>query len=429
MNELRSIVAYESLCFFFRLNTYIFGILKIKRFFMVRVVESISDQNVGGAGILLLNKIKNMDSKKFDIIVLLPKGSLLSKRFKSQGTRVIEIDGCKNKSFDLKSLLAYVFVIRRLLPDIVNSHGCMNSRIAGRAVADAVNIYTRHCDFPVEAIYRNPLVKCVVRIFNSAFSDGIIAVSFSARKNLISLGVRMDQIKVIINGAEALKRTEDTVVKDLKRALNIPADAIVVGIFSRLEPYKDHVTFLRAAKLLMNNANCYFIVVGGGSCENALKSFAKRLGILEKVRFCGFVEEVTPYMNITDINVNCSVGTETSSLALSEGMSLGIPAIVSDYPGNLYMVRDGINGIVYKQGEYRALARAVERLMSDRELYLRLSRNSRLRFDSELNAAKMARDTEDYYLSLLKKKKPSGGRPSESLINLNQINRLRVCRD
>lgn len=134
-------------------------------------------------------------------------------------------------------------------------------------------------------------------------------------------------------------------------------------------------------------------------------------------------------MNITDINVNCSVGTETSSLALSEGMSLGIPAIVSDYPGNLYMVRDGINGIVYKQGDYRALARAVERLMSDRELYLRLSRNSRLRFDSELNAAKMARDTEDYYLSLLKKKKPSGGRPSESLINLNQINRLRVCRD
>ncbi len=38
-------------------------------------------------------------------------------------------------------------------------------------------------------------------------------------------------------------------------------------------------------------------------------------------------------MNITDIQVNASYGTEATSLSLLEGMSLGIPAVVSDFEG------------------------------------------------------------------------------------------------
>lgn len=376
---------------------------------MINVVESISDKNVGGAGILLLNKIKNINREKFNITVLVPKGSRLTNRLKLLNVSVIEMNGCKNKSFDFNSLLSYIAVMHRLSPDIINSHGCMNSRVAGFLASSAVNIYTRHCDFPLKNLYKHSFVKNIFKIVNFLLSDGIIAVSFSAKKNLLSLGVSAKQIKVIINGAQELEHVSRNKYKKIKTQLNIPIDAAVIGIFSRLEPYKDHFTFLRAAKSLIKSTNCYFIIVGGGSMDFVLKKFSERLGISERVRFCGFVEDVTPYMNITDINVNCSIGTETSSLALSEGMSLGIPSVVSDYPGNLYMVKNKVNGLVYKQKDYISLASAIKSLLDNTELYSCISQNARRRFESELNARKMTRETEEYYLYLLKKKKLSIG--------------------
>jgi glycosyltransferase involved in cell wall biosynthesis len=151
------------------------------------------------------------------------------------------------------------------------------------------------------------------------------------------------------------------------------------------------------------------LIVGTGSTEAHLKRLCKDLGLEKKVVFTGFVEDISPFMSITDINVNCSVGTETSSLALSEGMSLGVPAVVSDFGGNSYMVKDGVNGFVYPQRDRIALADAIIRL-SDKKLYTKLSKNSLERFERELNAERMASETATFYrrLYLLISKQKNG---------------------
>ena len=89
---------------------------------------------------------------------------------------------------------------------------------------------------------------------------------------------------------------------------------------------------------------------------------------------------------------------------------MGIPCVVSDYPGNLYMVKNKVNGLVYRQRDYFSLAGAIRCLLDDYKLYSHLSKNAKARFDLELNARKMARETEEYYFSLLKKKKLSRGK-------------------
>ena len=108
-------------------------------------------------------------------------------------------------------------------------------------------------------------------------------------------------------------------------------------------------------------------------------------------------------MNISDININCSVGTETSCLALSEGMSLSKPAVASDYGGNPYMIKDGENGFLYPAGDVKKLSLAIARLSSDKELYESMSKSARERFESELNAAAMTEKTYAFYESLLDK--------------------------
>jgi glycosyltransferase involved in cell wall biosynthesis len=229
----------------------------------------------------------------------------------------------------------------------------------------------------------------------------VVAVADAARENLIELGISQKQIAVIVNGAEPL-RVLSACEKNIWRArLGIPDGAHVVGICARLEPCKDHTTLLRAAERLRRSGkNCFFLIVGDGSLREELEKEAKRRELSSCICFTGFAEDVAPYVNLLDIHVNCSVGTETSSLAISEAMSLGVPTVASDYGGNPYMVRDGLNGLLYPVGNDAALANAISRLLDDPVLLSRLSHNARLRFERELNAECMTRKTERLYARL-----------------------------
>ena len=153
----------------------------------------------------------------------------------------------------------------------------------------------------------------------------------------------------------------------------------------------------------MFSALCIF----ADEIDKSLREYAQKIGVKENVRFLGFVDDVSKIMNITDINVNCSIGTETSCLALSEGMSLGIPAIASDYSGNKYIVKNKVNGLIFSQKDHIALAKSILLLINDKKLYSYLSQNAKNRFINELNAERMTLETERYYLSMLKKKKLS----------------------
>jgi glycosyltransferase involved in cell wall biosynthesis len=101
-----------------------------------------------------------------------------------------------------------------------------------------------------------------------------------------------------------------------------------------------------------------------------LKKMSQKLNLCDKIIFTGFVHDVSPYMNISDVNVNCSIGTETSSLALSEGMSLGIPAIASDYAGNKYIVKNRVNGLIFRQRDHVDLAKKILFLVKCRKQYM-----------------------------------------------------------
>ena len=367
---------------------------------MIKVVEAISDTNIGGAGVLLINRVRHSDRTRFNTIIVLPRNSKLVERFQSIKVDVVEIDGCADKSFDIRSLIRYIVTIKRLHPDIVNSHGCMNSRIAAMICSVPVRIYTRHCVFPIKKRETLPIRRMFFSFVTELLTHKVIAVSHSAARDLQKMGLKQSTIEVIINGAEKLKRLSYAERQLLKQTLGISPEEIVVTMCARLEPYKDHKCFLRAAEVLLGEDRDFrFIVMGDGSLKKELQKEALRLNIQDKVIFTGFVDDVTPYMNITDINVNCSVGTETSSLALSEGMSLGIPAVVSNYGGNPYMVKNGVNGYVYNSGDFIELAGAIKKLaiMKRNGKYDIFSARSRHRFESELNAENMAQRTEKLY--------------------------------
>ena len=121
---------------------------------MIKVVEAISDTNIGGAGILLVNRLKNTTPKVFDTWVILPQDSLLISKIKSTGVHVLTLKVKGDRSFDVCDIFKYFLIIKRIAPDIINAHGCMSARIAARMANVPVRLYTRHCVYPTKKIYK-----------------------------------------------------------------------------------------------------------------------------------------------------------------------------------------------------------------------------------------------------------------------------------
>lgn len=366
---------------------------------MLKILNILTDSNIGGAGRLLVNYLHNFDRSKFDIAVVLPKDAELIPFVEAEGYRVIEMSNGRDKSFDLKAVGELKKIIRAEKPDIVHTHSSFSGKLAAYLCGVKRRFYTRHCAFEMPKRLTTFPGKQINGFINNTLATDIVAVAQAAADNLTETGVDPAKITVIINGSEEVRKTTPEEKSALKKTLGISAGDFVCGISARLEPYKGHSYLLDTmSDVLKAHPDTVLLVIGSGSCEAELKEKAAALGIDKKVIFTGFVKDVAPYYGIMDLNLNCSWGTETSCLALSEGMSLGLPAIATTYGGNPYMITDGVNGFLVPEKDSSAMAREIIRIIEDGELCRRLSAGARETYERKFTAKMMTKQLEELYL-------------------------------
>lgn len=368
----------------------------------IKVVHVLTDTNIGGAGTLLYNILACGDVSCFEYVVVLPAGSRLIERFAALPCRVETVVGGRDRSWDLGALPAYVRLLRRERPDILHTHAALVARLAGRLVGVPVCVQTRHCVFPLAAWQKNPVFRFVFRYGSRLLSDRVVAVADAARDQLREMGMDEREIEVIINGVRPVRSCTDEEISALRERLGVTERHFVVGMVARLEEYKGQETLLRAAAMCAGQTNDFrILLIGDGSCAARYQALSVELGIKDAVIFTGFAEDTAPYYALLDVNVNASYGTETSSLSLSEGMSVGVPAVASRYGGNPKMVVDGENGLLFETGSAAALAQALMRLYKDKNLRARLAEGARRHYRERLTADGMVRQLERMYLRLV----------------------------
>lgn len=367
----------------------------------MRVLHVISDSNIGGAGVLLVNLLRHFDREKVESVVALPRGSRLRRRVLETKTRVVELNyPCDRVS--AASVWELLGVIRAVRPDLIHTSAALSARLAGKLSGKKV-LYTRHCTFPVE---KRPLFTRLARNFwNNALCDGAVATARAAITDLRKTGIPRKKIAVIPNGCEPVREVLPGELELFRAKYGISEDDFCVGICARLEPCKGHDVFLRAAKiavLSMPQIAFRFLIVGEGSRRVELEDLAKRLEISDRVVFCGFLTDPAPFYRILQIHVNCSVGTETSSLAVSEGFSAGVPTVLSDYGGNRAMLGASGAGICVPKGNPAALAEAICQLAGDGALRAQTAQKARERYEQNYTAASMAKRLTAVYEKLLR---------------------------
>lgn len=362
----------------------------------------ISDTNIGGAGRVILNYLRYADRSRFETWVAVPRGSLLVPPLEEAGARVFQVDGIADRSYSRADVRVLEELIRREKPDLVHTHGALSGRIAARRCHVPV-VYSRHSAFPVPAKLRYPPGRWVNKWVNEHYADRIIAVSPAAAANLTDAGISPKRITVMMNGVAPVARSAPEVCRDFRAQYGLSPDVFTAGILARIEPYKGHLHIVEAAQQLKEEGRKLQILIAGvGGYEEELRGEVARRGLEDTVFFLGFQTDVAPVLSVLDVQLNASYGTETSSLSILEGMSMGLPAIVSSYGGNPWLIDDGEDGLIFPNRDSAGLARCIARLMDEPETLARMSRRAVEIFQSRFTGEIFAKNVEQVYLDVLK---------------------------
>ena len=359
------------------------------------ILHVLSDTGVGGAGIFLRNLISASDSDVFSHSVILPRGALvLADILKRAGARVTLGSFRGERSLSLGMLGAAAHAIRVCRPDILHTHGAFSAALSPSLTLTSIPVLTTlHCAVP----YRGSrLAGRLSRRFWTATSD-------EAARVLRSRGIPDGRIRKIKNGSLRSLPPSDAERSAARYALGLSPNDFAVGISARLEPIKDHGTAIFAVRELVSRGEgATLVIIGDGSRRGELSALTEELGIKSHVIFTGFIQDTRSVYSALDAHLNCSLGSETSCLAVSETMAMGIPQAVSDCAGNLELVGGGRGALVFPKGDPLALAACLGSLMRDEALRRRYSDAARELFEKELTAERMAREYERYYIELCK---------------------------
>ena len=366
---------------------------------MKKIIHVISDSNIGGAGKYLLNYLGNCNREVFEVKVVLPTGSLLKEEITLLGFDIFEIDGLAEQSYSKVAVGFLKKIFDAEKPDLVHAHACLSARIAAKKCGAKI-VYTRHTDASVGKKLKNPIGRFINKIINNYLSDGIIAVSDSAYKNLVSTGISKKKIEVIYNGVQPTEILNEEEKKKVFEEFGIEYDTKIVSIVARLEEYKGHEYFIDTAKIVSERGyDAKFVIAGTGSRKLFLEEYSKNKNV-DNVVFLDFVKNISDLNNITYIQVNASL-YEAFGLAVVEAMRVGVPAVVISYGGNLEVVDDGVTGFIVNGQDSNEFAERIIQLINDKKLYDELSRNSIKMYNKCFTASAMTKNTEKFYSNIL----------------------------
>lgn len=219
------------------------------------------------------------------------------------------------------------------------------------------------------------------RLFRLA--DAVIVPSTGGVNLMHSLGIPPERVVLTpysVDNKWWIEQASHVNRSAVRGGWGIPDDAPVVLFCAKLQPWKRPFDLLRAFSRA-NVQKAYLVIVGEGPLRAAMEAEAQALGIAERVRFLGFVNQsgLPPVYRASDLLVLPSE-YEAFGVVVNEAMLSGCAAIVSDKVGAQFdLVRNGENGFVFPMGNVEALAALLDEILPDRQRMRQMGDNARQR--------------------------------------------------
>jgi len=227
------------------------------------------------------------------------------------------------------------------------------------------------------------LRKSIMRAFYASL-NGVLAIGSANRDFYRAMGVperRIFRAPYTVDNArfmEAARMTESERT-EMRAKLGVHDDRPILLYSAKFEERKCPGDLLRASAQLNADGEVFQLaMVGSGAMEAELRGLAATLG-MGNVHFHGFVNQTT----IPRIYAACDVFVlpskdEPWGLAINEAMCAGLPIVASAEIGCVPdLVRDGVNGRIFRAGDIAELGSALRSMIGDRETRLAMGAASR----------------------------------------------------
>jgi len=228
-------------------------------------------------------------------------------------------------------------------------------------------IYTAHgFHFYKGAPIKNWLLFYPLEKMSSYFTDVLITIN-KEDYELAKKKMRAKEVAYIPGvGVDVKRFAECEIDKKKKREeIGIPEDAILLVSVGELNSNKNQKVIVEALFNLKND-NVYYIIVGKGCNEKALKKLAENYGIKKNVYFLGYRTDVNELYKMADVFCFPSY-REGLGLAALEAMAAGLPLITSNVRGINEYSEDEVTGYKCDPNDVKGFEKAISILAKSEE--------------------------------------------------------------
>jgi glycosyltransferase involved in cell wall biosynthesis len=217
-------------------------------------------------------------------------------------------------------------------------------------------------------------------------ADSVIIPSEAGRQFIQSLGIPESRIFVTpfaVDNAWWRQRAAEVDRGAVRRAWNMPENAVVALFCAKLQAWKRPQDALHAFSKIPAN-DTYLVFAGEGPMRAKLEDEAKSLGLADRVRFLGFVNQtgLPSVYRSSDVLIVPSE-YDPCPVVVCEAMVCGCPVVLSDeVRGRFDIVEHGKTGFIFPCRDVDALATILSNVMVERSKLSALSSAAVSRMDS-----------------------------------------------
>jgi glycosyltransferase involved in cell wall biosynthesis len=228
--------------------------------------------------------------------------------------------------------------------------------------------------------------------------DLFIAVSSSIREKLLAQGFPEEKTIVHHIGVDP-----DRLPVNRSLSRETLSRLVTVG---RMVEKKGFLDLISAFSLMSNELPSISLdIIGDGALRPRIEAKIKSLGLQQRIRLHGALPYQETHRLVSEADLFClpskvasNGDTEGLPISILEAMSMGVPVVSTRHSGIPDAVLEGKTGLMVNEGDIQGLTTACLRILTDAELWLKFSRNSRIRieerFDIRLQTARLESEYE-----------------------------------
>lgn len=368
---------------------------------MTRVLY-LSGSIYGGAERQLFYLVTNLDRSRYQPTVVCPDNGVLPNQLRTAGidTVIHPLPAWRKwkylfHRYSAASRLALLARQRQVqLIHVSDSwHNPYSIRVA------------RQWGIPIISHVKAPIRPDQVVKYGFHDMSAIISISEQFTPPFLEAGIPLDKINVVVNCVD-LDAFESTGVKQNTLRGEFPLRRFVIGMVSRIEPFKRQKEFVKiASHVLKAYQDVSFLIIGGTqpnpehlAYERELRQLISELNLADYVTCTSHREDIPAVMQGLDLLVTLSAGS-----VIPEAMAAGKPVIATPVGSSTDMIEDGTTGWIVPPVPIEGIAAKIVQVITNASHCAQMGSAARAHAEEHFSIAKHVEQVQAIYDRLIQK--------------------------